>query len=209
MPTTATTARRRRARTQALAADIYHAHRRRLLAIATRNCPTIDDAEEALHDSFAIFIDRFDPDTDAPPLAWLTLTLKRRCWACYRHQQLSRQVTTSDPRRGPAPPRSTEDRASAPALPDEVAEIADAVSQMRRHLAALKPAERKALSLLALGYSYTEIAEITGWTYTKVNRCITEGRRAIRNRQTALNDRPSRQAHAQGAKSATPTLNNP
>lgn len=26
--------------------------------------------------------------------------------------------------------------------------------------------------------SWSEICEITGWTYTKVNRCLTEGRRA-------------------------------
>lgn len=44
----------------------------------------------------------------------------------------------------------------------------------------LKPHERRALRLQAAGYSYREIAELSGWTYTKVNRCISEGRRAFR-----------------------------
>ena len=51
---------------------------------------------------------------------------------------------------------------------------------MRSHLAKLKPSERRALSLLALGYSYREICEQTGWSYTKVNRCLAEGRAALR-----------------------------
>jgi DNA-directed RNA polymerase specialized sigma24 family protein len=47
-------------------------------------------------------------------------------------------------------------------------------------LARLKPAERRALSLLAFGYSYREIMVATGWTYTKVNRSIREGRVTLR-----------------------------
>ena len=30
--------------------------------------------------------------------------------------------------------------------------------------------------LQAQGYSYAEICELCGWTYTKVNRCLAEGR---------------------------------
>ena len=43
----------------------------------------------------------------------------------------------------------------------------------------LKPQEVRCLLLRAEGYSYKQICEETGWTYTKVNRCITEGRRAF------------------------------
>ena len=45
----------------------------------------------------------------------------------------------------------------------------------------LKPAERRALSLI--GYSYREIGELTGWTRTKINRCAAEGRNRIRSKQ--------------------------
>src|SRR5262249_3825701 len=44
-------------------------------------------------------------------------------------------------------------------------------------LRALKPQEVRALTLKAQGYSYAEIGDITGWTYTKINRCMAEGRK--------------------------------
>ncbi len=49
-----------------------------------------------------------------------------------------------------------------------------------RALARLKPAERRALILFGQGYSYAEIIQITGWTYTKVNRALSEGRARLR-----------------------------
>ena len=44
-------------------------------------------------------------------------------------------------------------------------------------LRALKPDEAKALMMKAHGLSYAEIGERNGWSYTKVNRAVTEGRR--------------------------------
>jgi hypothetical protein len=43
----------------------------------------------------------------------------------------------------------------------------------------LKPQEVQALVLRAEGLSYREICEETGWTYTKVNRALSEGRKAF------------------------------
>lgn len=47
-------------------------------------------------------------------------------------------------------------------------------------LGQLKPHERLAIALQAAGYSYSEIRERCGWTYTKVNRCLAEGRARLR-----------------------------
>jgi DNA-directed RNA polymerase specialized sigma24 family protein len=44
----------------------------------------------------------------------------------------------------------------------------------------LIPDERDALVLFGLGYSYREIARLRGWTYTKVNRRLNEGRARVR-----------------------------
>jgi len=44
----------------------------------------------------------------------------------------------------------------------------------------LKPDERTALLMFGLGCSYAEIGELRGWTRTKVNRCLAEGREALR-----------------------------
>jgi DNA-directed RNA polymerase specialized sigma24 family protein len=49
-----------------------------------------------------------------------------------------------------------------------------------RALRRLKPDERRALVLKAEGFSYAEICELNGWTYTKVNRCLAEGRARLR-----------------------------
>jgi DNA-directed RNA polymerase specialized sigma24 family protein len=40
--------------------------------------------------------------------------------------------------------------------------------------------------LQAEGYSYAEICEMCGWTYTKVNRCLAEGRAKLRDRRVAV-----------------------
>jgi hypothetical protein len=40
--------------------------------------------------------------------------------------------------------------------------------------------------LRAEGYSYKQICEETGWTYTKVNRCLTEGRKAFLDRVAGI-----------------------
>jgi hypothetical protein len=53
-------------------------------------------------------------------------------------------------------------------------------------LASLKPAETRALVLQAAGRSYRDIEAETGRTSTKVNRALTEGRAALRERLAAI-----------------------
>jgi DNA-directed RNA polymerase specialized sigma24 family protein len=64
--------------------------------------------------------------------------------------------------------------------PAELAERREWVRRSARALATLKPDERLALVLQAQGYSYAEIGELCGWTYTKVNRSLAEGRARLR-----------------------------
>src|SRR5262249_30808030 len=75
-----------------LAAELYADRHDNLLAIARRNAHTEADATEALQEASASFIAKFDPKCGAPPLAWLTLTLKRQCWRQRREAHLDRQV---------------------------------------------------------------------------------------------------------------------
>jgi DNA-directed RNA polymerase specialized sigma24 family protein len=68
-----------------------------------------------------------------------------------------------------------ESRGPADALLDaeDTEEVIDA-------LARIKHDERVALLLLGVGHSYVEIQALTGWSRTKVRRCVYEGRRAVR-----------------------------
>src|SRR2546423_6349228 len=60
--------------------------------------------------------------------------------------------------------------------PAELAERRDRLRLGAEALRRLKPHEVRALVLRAEGLSYREICAATGWTYTKVNRCLAEGR---------------------------------
>lgn len=98
----------------------------------------------------------------------------------YRAQHLDRRA-------GQEAPASTEPGFSVADIPAETAgveetiERAEYVLEARERLGALKPAERRVIGLIAAGYSYAEVGQITGWTYTKTNRCAAEGRAALRS----------------------------
>jgi hypothetical protein len=53
-------------------------------------------------------------------------------------------------------------------------------------MSGLKPQEIRCLLLKAEGLSYEEICAATGFSYTKVNRCLTEGRRAFLKRVAGI-----------------------
>jgi DNA-directed RNA polymerase specialized sigma24 family protein len=63
-----------------MAGKIYPARRPHLLSVARRNAACEADAEEAVQEAFVAFIESYDPDGGVPPLAWLTLVVKRKCW---------------------------------------------------------------------------------------------------------------------------------
>jgi RNA polymerase sigma factor (sigma-70 family) len=64
---------------------------------------------------------------------------------------------------------------------EEQVERREDIARSREALQALKPAELQALSLLAEGYSYAEIGARTGFSQTKVNRLLAEGRAHFRS----------------------------
>ncbi len=160
-----------------LAAELYADKYRYLMKIARRNAVNEADAEEALQETFANFLRRFDPAGEAPPLAWLTLALKRQCWRLRDNAHLDRRVAALPESSHEEPTGLIEKRrADSRSFPERLADRDEA----RRRLLRLKPDQRTALLLKAAGFSYKEIGSHRGWTYTKVNRCVTEGRAALR-----------------------------
>ena len=169
-----------RERVQVLADQLYRERYQYLLRIAQRNGAGDGDAGDAVNDAFAAFISKFDSDGEAPPLAWLTTTVKRAAWAAYRRQHLDRRVGQEAAPDSAGSGFSVADIPAETAGVEETIERAEYVLEARERLGALKPAERRALGLFAAGCSYAEISEMNQWTYTKTNRCINEGRAALR-----------------------------
>jgi RNA polymerase sigma factor (sigma-70 family) len=160
-----------------LAAELYADRYRYLLNIARRNAASEADAEEATQDGFEFFLADYDPAAGAPPLPWLTLVIKRRCWRLRDNAHLDRRVAALPESTHEEPTGLIERRpANSPPTAERIADHDEAL----RRLARLKRDERTALVLKAAGYSYEEIGRHRGWSYTKTNRAIAEGRAALR-----------------------------
>ena len=142
-----------------------------LLRFARRLSYSREDAEDACQRAFEVLMrheERVEPDWAAP---WLRTVVRHEAMAIGRTRR--RQVPVEEEvleRIDPADGANVED----------LCERIDERRRAERELPNLKPQERRALGLLAAGHSYKEICAITGWTYTKVNRCVTEGRAALR-----------------------------
>jgi DNA-directed RNA polymerase specialized sigma24 family protein len=69
---------------------------------------------------------------------------------------------------------------SVPSVETAPEDLVVMCAEARRRVGRLKPDQRTALIMRLAGFSYKEIAGARGWTGTKVNRCVTEGRAALR-----------------------------
>jgi len=132
-----------------------------------------DDAEDAYQRAVEILLTKA-PHRPPPQLAaWMQVVTRREALAVRRSRE-----------RLVAGPDGDDDRLHEVACdrpgPAEHAERRERIAFAARALALLKPNERLAIVLHAHGYSYAEICELCGWTYTKVNRCLAEGRARLR-----------------------------
>ena len=127
-----------------------------------------DDADDALGRATLILLEKAPPHPPERLAAWMHVVTKREALAVRRERERLLGSELSD-----AP-------AAASLCPAERAERREWAQARARWLHRLKPDERRALVLLGQGYSYAEICELTDWTYTKVNRCLAEGRARLR-----------------------------
>jgi RNA polymerase sigma factor (sigma-70 family) len=135
-----------------------------------------DDAEDAYQRSLEILLTKAPPIEGDSLVRWMQVVTKREALAVRRQRERLLSGTRfsggEDDDRDPL-----DSIASEGAGPTELAASRERVARSREALRALKPQELRALTLKAQGYSYAEIGEITGWTYTKINRCMAEGRK--------------------------------
>jgi RNA polymerase sigma factor (sigma-70 family) len=169
------------------AAAIAPGRRGRALALLARQEPSLrrlarrvsicaDDADDALQRAVLILLTKA-PDVPAERLAaWMAVVTRREALAVRRARERLLQTTTPN---HPAAGLACESPG-----PAERAEQRERVAAAAALLARLKPDERTAIALQAEGYSYAEIGERLGWTFTKVNRCLAEGRARLRQLRT-------------------------
>ncbi len=148
-------------------AGIVARHGELLKRVARSYSLCADDAQDAVQRALEIYMRRVSSLDPATELAWLKVVVKHEALAVRRGRA---GVAGEDLDLDSVPAvaqRSVEERLESAERVERSAEV------MRR----LKRDEARALMLKAEGLSYVEIGERLGWTYTKVNRCITEGRK--------------------------------
>jgi RNA polymerase sigma factor (sigma-70 family) len=141
-----------------------------------------DDAEDAYQRALEILLVKAPSDRPRELIRWMKTVVKHEALAIRRYRE--RMLGVGDD--GADDPIAR--IASGGAGPEECLERGEQVARSREALAALKPAELRALTLLAAGYSYAEIGEITGFSHTKINRCLAEGRQRFRHLLTRSED---------------------
>jgi RNA polymerase sigma factor (sigma-70 family) len=152
-------------------------HGAQILATARRYAATPEDAEDAYQRAFEILLTKAPTTREDELVPWLKTVVKHEAFALRRQRERHSPVT-DDGQLG--------DRPTPPAITHDQAERYERLRQGAEALRHLKPQEIRALRLKAEGYSYREICEVTGWTYTKVNRCLTEGRQAFARRLAGI-----------------------
>jgi len=148
-----------------------------LFRLARRHSLCAADADDAVQRAFEILLRRAGRIQPGTALSWLRTVVKHEAMAI-RSARL-RLVASVEV------DLDAHEALHLPA-PDERAAAREHVARSLAALAALKPAESRALVLQAAGRSYAEIEAETGWSHTKVNRALTEGRAAFRARVAAL-----------------------
>jgi RNA polymerase sigma factor (sigma-70 family) len=170
----ATEAARKRA-----AVETYVRHEATLRRTARRYSICDDDAEDALQRALEILLTKAPSDDPRELIRWTQTVVKHEALAVRRDRE---RILA-----GPAAAMPEAGREDWVALlpseadgPPERAERREAIARSREALQTLKPQELRALTLLAEGYSYAEIGELTGYSHTKINRCLAEGRERFR-----------------------------
>lgn len=163
------------------AVELIRSHDRQLRWSARRYSICAEDAEDAYQRGIEILLAKAPSTESSQLLPWTRTVIKHEALAIRksRERTMSRPVPPSDHE------HANEDWVqlipSESDGPDELAIGRERVARSREALGLLKPAELKALTQLAEGFSYSEIGQMNDWTRTKVNRCLAEGRARFRS----------------------------
>ncbi|MFL5846709.1 MAG: RNA polymerase sigma factor [Solirubrobacteraceae bacterium] len=158
--TAARPALRTRAEADRLVVAVLRDHGASLLRVARRHSLCDDDAQDAYQRAVEIFL-RHAPSLDAAEAhKWVHTVVKHEAMRLrgQRMRTVGDEVDLDGHEAGQLP------------TADEQLASFDLMTRSAEALQRLKPHELRALWLKAQGHSYQEIADINGWTFTKVNR---------------------------------------
>jgi DNA-directed RNA polymerase specialized sigma24 family protein len=144
------------------------AHAESLLRTARRHSMCVDDAQDAYQRAIELFMGHASRLDAARAAGWLHVVVKREAQAIQKARSKLLMASEVD---------LDGHAAQTVPTPEEQLLSFDLVSRSAEALKRLRPHELRALWLRAQGHSYSDISAITGWSYTKVNRCVSEGRR--------------------------------
>lgn len=146
------------------AVELIRRQERALRRTARRYSLCADDAEDALQRALEILLTKAPTSDQRELIRWMQTVTKHEALAVRRNRE--RNLGT------PASSGRDQDSDWVQLIPSEkdgpadVAERRERIGKAREALKALKPQELRALTLLAEGYSYAEICELTEWSYT-------------------------------------------
>jgi RNA polymerase sigma factor (sigma-70 family) len=163
-----------RAEVDPAALELIRRHGPEIMATARRYSQTVEDAEDAYQRGLEILLTKA-PSTHPDDLVpWLKTVVKHEAFSLRRQRERNGVPTPSE--------QLPSDAGAVAAAPHEQVERLDRLQRGAEAMQRLKPAEVRCMLLLAEGHTYAEICAITGFSYTKVNRCLTEGRRSFLRR---------------------------
>ncbi len=159
------------------AARLVRLHGAQILATARRYSAGFHDAEDAYQRAVAILLTKAPTTREEELLPWVKTVAKHEAFALRRERERAAPPTEHGVAPDPPVPGSGA---------HERAERYELLRMSAEALGRLKPQEARCIRLRAQGYSYREICALTDWSYTKVNRCLTEGRAALRAQLAAM-----------------------
>jgi RNA polymerase sigma factor (sigma-70 family) len=156
------------------AVETYARHEAALRRTARRFSLCEDDADDALQRALEILLRKAPSEDPRELVRWTQTVVRHEALAVRRERE---RILSGPAAAVPEPGREdwTALIPSDSAGPAERAERSEAIARSREALQSLKPQELRALTLLAEGYSYVEIGEITGFSPTNACRCPAEG----------------------------------
>lgn len=161
---------------------LEHADRIRSIVLSRTHTTSEETVEDACQTAWLTLYRRIDIILDDRGVNWLVTVATHEAWRLAR----PRDIPVGSFRGDDVDPHEMPEPLSLEAGVDERAEDRDEHGERAALLSQLKPKVQRELYLKALGYSYDEIAEMTGSSYSAVNRRLAEGRARLR----ASADRP-------------------